>query len=134
MVFGAEMVADYGCNTGAAIAKGEYLLFLNSDTVMQPNTLDASVAYMHEHADTGGLGVQVVLQDGSLDHACKRGFPTPWNALCYFGKLDRLFPKTALFNGYRLNHMDRTQKTHESYFIKKLSLYIAKRKHYACNQ
>ena len=102
----------HGCNTGAAIAKGDYLLFLNSDTIMQPNTLDASVAYMREHADIGGLGVQVVLPDGSLDHACKRGFPTPWNALCYFGKLDRLFPNTARFNGYRLNHLDRNQ-THE---------------------
>ena len=102
----------HGCNTGATMAKGDYLLFLNSDTIMQPDTLDASVAYMRQNADVGGMGVQVVLPDGSLDHACKRGFPTPWNALCYFGKLDRLFPKTAMFNGYRLNHLDRNQ-THE---------------------
>ena len=101
----------HGCNTGAAVAKGEYLLFLNSDTIMQPDTLDASVQYMHEHSNVGGLGVQVVLQNGELDHACKRGFPTPWNALCYFGKLDRLFPKVPLFNGYRLNHLDNN-KTH----------------------
>jgi len=102
----------HGCNTGATMAKGNYLLFLNSDTIMQLDTLDASVAYMRQNADVGGMGVQVVLPDGSLDHACKRGFPTPWNALCYFGKLDRLFPKTAMFNGYRLNHLDRNQ-THE---------------------
>jgi len=99
----------HGCNTGAAIAQGEYLLFLNSDTIMQPDTLDASVAYMHKHANIGALGVQVVLPDGSLDHACKRGFPTPWNALCYFSHLDRLFPKAALFNGYRLNHLNRNE-------------------------
>ena len=99
----------HGCNTGAAIAKGKYILFLNSDTIMQPNTLDASVQYMREHSKVGGLGVQVILQNGELDHACKRGFPTPWNALCYFGKLDRLFPKVPLFNGYRLNHLDNNE-------------------------
>ena len=102
----------HGCNTGAAIAQGEYLLFLNSDTIMQPDTLDASVAYMHKHANIGALGVQVVLPDGSLDHACKRGFPTPWNALCYFSHLDRLFPKVASFNGYRLNHLNRSEIHH----------------------
>ena len=102
----------HGCNTGAAIAQGEYLLFLNSDTIMQPDTLDASVAYMREHTNIGALGVQVVLPDGSLDHACKRGFPTPWNALCYFSHLDRLFPKAALFNGYRLNHLNRSEIHH----------------------
>lgn len=97
----------HGCNTGAALAKGEYLLFLNSDTLMQKNTLDASVLYMKQNPDIGGLGVQVVLADGELDHACKRGFPTPWNAFCYFAHLDKLFPKVPLFNGYRLGHLDR---------------------------
>lgn len=97
----------HGCNTGAAIAKGKYILFLNSDTIMQKNTLDASVSYMKQNPQIGGLGVQVVLADGNLDHACKRGFPTPWNALCYFSHLDRLFPKISMFNGYRLGHLDR---------------------------
>lgn len=99
----------HGCNTGAAVAKGTYLLFLNSDTVMQKNTLDYSVQYMQQHPEIGGLGVKVVLADGTLDHACKRGFPTPWNSLCYFAHLDRLFPKIPLFNGYRLSHLDNDQ-------------------------
>lgn len=102
----------HGCNTGAAIAKGDYLLFLNSDTIVQKDTLDASVLYMKQNPDIGGLGVQVVLKDGQLDHACKRGFPTPWNAFCYFAHLDRVFLNMPLFNGYRLGHLDRS-KTHD---------------------
>ncbi len=102
----------HGCNTGARIAKGEYVLFLNSDTVMQPNTLYASVQYMQQHKEVGGLGVQVVLESGELDHACKRGFPTPWNAFCYFAHLDKMFPKIPCFNGYRLGHLDRN-KSHQ---------------------
>lgn len=99
----------HGCNTGAAIAKGEYLLFLNSDTIMQPNTLDASVQYLRQNPIVGGLGIQVLLSDGSLDHACRRGFPTPWNAFCYFSHLDKLFPKIPFFNGYRLNHLNQAE-------------------------
>lgn len=99
----------HGCNTGAAVAQGDYLLFLNSDTIMNKNTLDASVEYLQQHTEVGGLGVQVVLQNGELDHACKRGFPTPWNAFCYFSHLDRLFSKVACLNGYRLNHLDRNK-------------------------
>ena len=99
----------HGCNTGAKAAKGQYLLFLNSDTIMQRNTLDASVEYLEQHPEVGGLGVQVVLENGELDHACKRGFPTPWNAFCYFTHLDKMFPKVSLFNGYRLNHLKRDQ-------------------------
>ena len=99
----------HGCNTGFQIATGEYVLFLNSDTIMQKDTLDKSVRYMKKHKEVGGLSVQVVLQDGSLDHGCKRGFPTPWNSFCYFSHLDRLFPKAALFNGYKLGHLDRNK-------------------------
>ena len=100
---------SHGCNTGAAQANGEYILFLNSDTIMQQNALEQSLAYLREHPEIGCLGAQMILEDGSLDHACKRGFPTPWNALCYFGHIDRLFPKIPFFNGYRLNHLDRSQ-------------------------
>lgn len=118
----------HGCNTGAAVAKGEYILFLNSDTVMQNKTLDESLMYICNNPSIGGLGVQVVLADGNLDHACKRGFPTPWNALCYFTHLDRLFPKIPMFNGYRLGHLDRN-KIHDvdaltgAYLMMPLKLY-----------
>lgn len=98
----------HGCNTGVAVARGEYYLFLNSDTIMQPDTLDMSLLYMKTHKKVGGFGVKLVLADGTLDHACRRGFPTPWNALCYFSKIDRLFPKVKAFNGYCLRYLSDT--------------------------
>ena len=99
----------YACNIGARRAKGRYVLFLNSDTVMQEDTLDKCVAYMDENADIGCLGIRTVLKDGTLDHGCKRGFPTPFNSLCYVLKLDRLFPKSKLVGGYRMSYIDEHQ-------------------------
>ncbi|MCD7778027.1 MAG: glycosyltransferase family 2 protein [Clostridiales bacterium] len=93
-------------NYGAKKASGDYILFLNSDTVMQPGTLPGAVSYMKSHPETGCLGIKTLLEDGSFDHGCKRGFPTPFNSFCYFLKLDRLFPKNKAIGGYRLTYID----------------------------
>ena len=41
--------------------KSEYILLLNSDTVVLDNCLEASLNYMETHQDTGALGCKVVL-------------------------------------------------------------------------
>lgn len=93
----------FACNVGAKIAAGRYVLFLNSDTIMQAGTLDRCVEYMDKNADIGCLGIHTVLQNGDFDHGCKRGFPTPFNAFCYVLGLDRLFPKSKKMGGYRMS-------------------------------
>lgn len=96
----------YACNVGTKAASGRYVLYLNSDTIMQEGTLDKCIEYMDTHKDTGCLGIRTLLQDGTLDHGCKRGFPTPFNAFCYVTKLDKLFPKSQKMGGYRLSYID----------------------------
>jgi hypothetical protein len=93
------------CNIGANIAIGRYVLFLNSDTIMQEDTLEKCVNYMDKNSDIGCLGIKTFLRDGSFDHGCKRGFPTPFNSFCYVTKLDKLFPKSKRFGGYRLSYL-----------------------------
>lgn len=102
----------YACNIGANIAIGRYVLFLNSDTIMQPNTLKKSVEYMDSHRDVGCLGIKTILKNGDFDHGCKRGFPTPFNSLCYVLKLHKLFPNNKKFGGYTLSYLS-SDKTNE---------------------
>jgi len=99
-------------NQGIKIAKGEYILFLNSDTVVLQNTIPFMLNYIKKHPQVGVATCRVELTDGSLDDACHRGFPTPWNAFCHFSGLERLFPHTKIFAGYLLGHLDLS-KTHE---------------------
>lgn len=80
-------------NIGMRLSKGEYILLLNSDTVVVDNCLEASLHQIQQQLGIGALGCKVVLGDGSLDHACKRGFPTPRASLYYFLKLDKKNPK-----------------------------------------
>lgn len=92
-------------NQAIAVASGQYILLLNSDTIVHNDCLPGCVEYLNQHPDTGALGCRVVLSDGQLDHACKRGFPTPQASLFYFLKLHRLFPHSRYFGQYTLNHI-----------------------------
>ncbi len=57
------------CNAGAARARGEFLVFLNNDTTVQPGWLDALLATFASHPDTGLAGSKLVYPDGRLQEA-----------------------------------------------------------------
>ena len=57
------------CNDGAALARGEFLAFLNNDTVPQPGWLDALLATFDEEPRAGLVGAQLLYPDGRLQEA-----------------------------------------------------------------
>jgi GT2 family glycosyltransferase len=57
------------CNAGAAAAKGEFLLFLNNDTQVSPDWLDALLRCFVERTDCGIAGSRLVYPDGRLQEA-----------------------------------------------------------------
>ena len=57
------------CNAGAAMARGEFLLFLNNDTQVTPGWLDALLSCFAERADCGIAGSRLVYPDGRLQEA-----------------------------------------------------------------
>ena len=99
-------------NRGADLATAPTLLFLNSDTQLSRDALVSPLGYLAESPDVGALTVQLVYPDGRRDPDNHRGFPTPWNALCHFSGLSRLFPNDPRFNGYFVPHADFSQ-THD---------------------
>lgn len=92
-------------NQGIRIAKGRYVLLLNSDTIVQPDTFDVMLRFMDENPNVGASGCKIVLPDGSLDKACKRGFPTPSASFYYAFGFSKLFPKIPRFNQYQLGYL-----------------------------
>lgn len=93
-------------NQGMRRASGKYILLLNSDTVIQPDTIETMIAFMEQHPDVGAAGCKVLLPDGSLDKACRRGFPTPSASFYYAFGLAKLFPHVPKFNQYQLGYLD----------------------------
>ena len=96
-------------NLGAAQANGRTLLFLNSDTVLSEEALIQPFNYLAAHEKAGAITVRLVYPTGERDPDNHRGFPTPWNALCHFSGLSRLFPGSPRFNGYFQSYADFEQ-------------------------
>ncbi len=57
------------CNDGAAQARGDFLIFLNNDTVPQPGWLDALLDTFAEYPEAGLAGAQLLYPDGRLQEA-----------------------------------------------------------------
>jgi N-acetylglucosaminyl-diphospho-decaprenol L-rhamnosyltransferase len=97
----------YANNLGLKAAqKARYYLLLNPDTLLPPSALADMVAYMDGRPDAGVAGPRLVLADGSLDLACRRGFPTPAVSLYRFSGLSRLFPRSHRFGRYNMTYLD----------------------------
>ena len=90
-----------GNNQALRIAKGKYVLLLNSDTIVWENALENIYGYMEKHVDVGASGCRVILENGDLDKACKRSFPNVKNS--FF----RLFhiPANSKDNDYNLDSL-----------------------------
>ena len=84
----------------------EYILFLNPDTIVPVGTITHIFDKLSADSTIGAITCKVELPDGRLDDSCHRGFPTPWNALCHFGGLSRVFPKNKWFSGYQMGYLD----------------------------
>lgn len=57
------------CNNAASYAKGEFILFLNNDTQVQPEWLSSLVELMKRYKDAGMAGSKLVYPEGYLQEA-----------------------------------------------------------------
>lgn len=92
-------------NAGIRIAKGDYLLLLNPDTILQENTITIMLNFLESNKDVGLAGCKILNPDGTLQLACRRSFPTPWVAFTKIIGLSALFPKIPLFGKYNLEYL-----------------------------
>jgi len=98
-------------NQALRLARGRYLLLLNPDAFVEPDTLRAMVAFMDERPEVGCATCRVELEDGSLDLACRRLFPTPERSLYRMLLLSRIFPRSRRFGQYNLTYLNDRQET-----------------------
>lgn len=83
--------------------QGDYVLLLNTDAFVAPDTLAKTVSYMERHPDCGVLGVRLVGRDGTLQPSC-RYFPTPLNIFLERAGLARFFPGVQRVDDMSWNH------------------------------
>lgn len=94
-------------NQGWKVARGEFVLFLNPDTLVKKSALDILVDFAKKNPKVGAVSGKLILRDGRLDPDCHRGFPTPWSSLTFFLGLESLFPKSRIFAQYHQGWKDK---------------------------
>ena len=100
-----------GCGPGAEGPAPRYAMLLNPDTVLPDDGLRRVIAFMEAHPEAGAVGARLVRQDGSLDRACRRSFPSPENSFYRLSGLSRLFPRHPRFGRYNMDYLDPDQMT-----------------------
>lgn len=88
-------------NQGLKIAKGEYLMFLNSDTIVLEGALNKLVQYLDTHADTMMVGPRLLNGDMTFQHACRRNLPNIKNSFFHLFRLTTIFKNSKAVNDYK---------------------------------
>lgn len=96
-------------NQGVAIASGDYILFLNPDTVMPEDFFRKTVSFMDAHPEAGALGPRLIDGKGQFAPDAKKSFPSLSVALFKTIGLNKIFSKSSFFNKYYAVHVGERQ-------------------------
>jgi len=100
---------SYANNQAIKLAKGQYILLLNPDTVVEEDTFEKTIAFMDKQTDAGGLGVKMIDGKGNFLPESKRALPTPMVAFYKIFGFSKLFPKSKKFGRYHLGFLNKDE-------------------------
>lgn len=89
--------------------KGDYVLFLNPDTIVTEHTLIDCLSTAREQPKLGAIGVAMLQANGQIAPESRRGLPTPWVAFCRMSGLTKLFPKSRRFARYYMSYLSQEE-------------------------
>jgi N-acetylglucosaminyl-diphospho-decaprenol L-rhamnosyltransferase len=107
--FGLERCGNIGFSAANNLvlrrSRADSVLLLNPDTEVYAGTLDTCLARLAADPEIGMVGARLVREDGELDHAAKRSFPTPLAALAHFTGIGRGQGAGESLSQYRATHL-----------------------------
>jgi GT2 family glycosyltransferase len=96
-------------NQAISQAKGDYILLLNPDTLVEEDTFTKCVDYLDKNEKAGALGVKMIDGKGDFLPESKRGLPKPNVAFYKMFGLSKLFPRSKKFGKYHLTYLDKNE-------------------------
>jgi len=96
-------------NQALDIAQGEYILYLNPDTILSEDSIEKCLQFFKQNRSVGAVGIQMIDGSGNFLKESKRAFPSPLTSLYKLTGLTRLFPHSKKFARYHLGHLSENQ-------------------------
>lgn len=98
-------------NLALAQVRGEFVVLINPDTVVQEDTFTALLDFFEKQPDAGAATCKIINPDGSFSIDCRHNIPKPIDAFWKVIGFSKLFPKSKIFARYHLTYLD-TEKTY----------------------
>jgi GT2 family glycosyltransferase len=95
-------------NQGIAVAKGRYVLLLNSDTIILDNCITKMISFADTQPQAGVIGCRVLNQDYTLQQTCFM-FPSILNLILGCTYLYKIFPKSKFFGRENMTWWDASE-------------------------
>lgn len=100
-----------GCNLGAGVAEGKYLLLLNPDCIIPPGALAKVRDELQSHDEAWLAGCRIINPDGSEQSGSRRNILTPMVAFVETFRLYRFFPTLKLFERMNFHEMEEVKRS-----------------------
>ena len=102
---GENMGFGKGNNYALSFTKGDYVLFLNPDTIVPEDCFTNCLVFFENHNDCGAIGVRMIDGAGNFLKESKRSLPTPSAGFFKMIGLAEMFPSSKLFAKYYAGHL-----------------------------
>ncbi len=89
-------------NVAIRKAAADFVLLLNPDCIVRPDTLSRMLQAMQTNPQAGIAGCLIRDPDGGEQAGCRRAVPTPWRTLVRVLHLDKFFPSHPRFRNFIL--------------------------------
>jgi GT2 family glycosyltransferase len=93
------------CNQGSKISSGDFILFLNPDSVLSETCLTDCVSFFKTHQDAGAVGVRMLDDKGKFLKESKRGLPSPSASFYKLFGVTAIFPASKTIAKYYQGHL-----------------------------
>lgn len=103
-------------NIGIKRAQGNYILLLNPDTVLKPDTLEKMIDFMEHTPDAAVATCKIFFPTGEIQHNV-RSFPTPLTYFIRILHIDKVLPNLKTVRKYLLKDFDRDKTSQVDWFI-----------------
>lgn len=95
-----------GNNLGAANANGQYLFFLNPDTLINKKTIPELVKFLEKNKKAGVVGPNLLDLHGNIYAQLGSNTLTPLRAMVALSFVNKIFPENPISREYWLHHQD----------------------------